>query len=60
MIIDFSLFGWPQWTVIIVMLIELIGTRLLHGRPRRNYNIGSVIFDCAGLLTILIFGGFFS
>lgn len=51
--------GWPQWTLLGLMLLSLIINCTSHGKPREPYN-GFVSLIGFGLsMFILICGGFF-
>ena len=51
---------WPQWTMLSLMLLTLVGVASLHGKPRPDFN-GFVGFFNFGLsMWLLIEGGFFS
>lgn len=51
---------WPQWTIALIMLFNVIGTAALHGKPRSgNHNgvLGIVSFGFSAF--VLTAGGFF-
>ena len=52
--------GWPQWALLRLMALTLLGHGVNHGKPREPHNgfLGS--FDFALTLFILIAGGFFA
>lgn len=59
MSIDTSGWGWAQWTLLGLLLFELIVKAAKHGEPRADYNGFVAFLDAALLLFVLIAGGFF-
>jgi len=51
--------GWPQWVLIILMGVELLGVAHLHGTPRKPYEFWGVLVDTAIMTFLLWKGGFF-
>lgn len=52
--------GWPQITIIVVLLLNSWVFASKHGQPRGNYNFAYNLIDDAVLLFILYSGGFFT
>lgn len=67
MIIDTSLWHWPQWTIIILYSVSLLVSCSIHGDPMvdpgtklpRKYNAFHALRNFALIFFILIAGGFF-
>jgi len=59
-VIDMSIWGWPQWTVIVLSALGLLIHGVSHGQPRPSYHIGYSVVDTLILFVMLAFGGFFS
>lgn len=60
MVIDTTLWGVPQWTVVIWMALSAIGHVLKHGEARPAYNGWGAAFDFLITAILLSAGGFFS
>lgn len=65
--IDTSGWGWPQWTVLILLFLQLALTAGQHGKPRldpngdpEKYNGFIALTRFAMLLFLLIAGGFYA
>ena len=59
-VVDFSTWGWPQWTMAGIMGLSLFTAAVFHGKPRLNYHIGVAFIDTCIFVAVLWFGGFFS
>lgn len=51
--------GWPQWTLLVLMLFSLIINCTSHGKPREPYNGFAGLISFGLSMFILICGGFF-
>lgn len=60
MIIDTSVWGWPQWIVIVLFTLALATHALNHGKERPPYNAPTGFIAVAFWLFLLSAGGFFS
>jgi len=59
--INFAEFGWPQWTILVLILLRLLIYGAKHGQSLTvKIKINNCLFNTAILLTILYCGGFFS
>ena len=52
--------GWPQWTIVLLTVLNLAVFSFSHGEPRKPYNAFVGFLDAAVMLFILIAGGFFA
>jgi hypothetical protein len=52
--------GWPQWAILIMMMLYLIIGTAMHGKPRPAYDGFAVCIGFAISLFILIATGFFA
>lgn len=58
---DPNVWGWPQWTVLILMFVGLAIQTAFHGKPRTdNFNGFGAIVRFSLFMFLLIFGGFFA
>lgn len=62
MIIDLTMWGWPQWTLVVIMAIEFLMVLVNHGQTKElpTYNIFIHTFNAVFILVLLSFGGFFN
>lgn len=58
--IDFALWGLPQWIYVSISLMGLVICGFLHGEPRKPLNIGDIVLSTIIGYSLLIWGGFFS
>lgn len=54
-----AVWHWPQWTLLIMMTISLIGNCSLHRKERPPYNAPLAMVGFMISLFILSCGGFF-
>ncbi|CAN7496076.1 hypothetical protein LJR231_003482 [Phyllobacterium sp. LjRoot231] len=59
-VINTALWAWPQWTLLFLEALTLIGYCGLHGKPRVDYNFAHGIINFAITMGLLVFGGVFS
>ncbi len=57
--ISIDSFGWPQWVLICLIVLEMLIYTVRHGQPRSEFNAVSRFIDSVFLLVLLAFGGFF-
>lgn len=57
--ININNWEWPQWVVFSVMLFNLLVSPVMHGKPRENYCIYTVIFNTFFSFWLYVSGGFF-
>lgn len=59
---DPSVWGWPQWTYFVLMVLTLAGRVVLHGKSRdgEKWNGLSGLFNFSLAMFLLVFGGFFA
>lgn len=58
---DPSVWGWPQWTVLILLFSGLAIQAACHGKPRNDSFNGFVaVVRFSLFMFLLIFGGFFA
>lgn len=61
MTIDFSSWGWPQWTYAISYVVLLLVAAIENGKPKTGtYNFATSLVVAAIYVAILGFGGFWS
>lgn len=60
--VDLSLWEWPQYTVVFMMLIGAGAGLFAHGKwiPRKRYNIVNDLVSNSIILLLLVAGGFFN
>jgi len=51
---------WPQWTMIVMSIMALIGCTVNHGKDRPPYNGFVALVNFGLCIWILAEGGFFS
>jgi hypothetical protein len=51
---------WPQWTMFIVSVLNLIFAAMLHGKPRSEYSFPLALVGFAIGMFVMISGGFFA
>jgi predicted exporter len=51
---------WPQWTLLVLLVLALLGHAVKHGQPRDNHNAFLAFIDFGLTMFILIAGGFFA
>lgn len=58
---DPSVWGWPQWTVMVLLALTFASGAALHGKKRENESFNGFVslFRFALWMFLLIFGGFF-
>ena len=59
--ISMAVWGWPQWTLFVLMIISLFAAAALHGKPREGeYNAFLGWFKAGLIFFVLVCGGFYS
>ena len=51
---------WPQWTLLILLVLSLIINTGNHGKPREPYNGFTSLISFGMWMFFLVCGGFFS
>lgn len=57
-----DIFGWPQWTLLILLTIGSVAGMARHGKNKEpdTYNGFVYLFRFCFLMFLLTFGGFFA
>ena len=50
--------GWPQWVIVTLLVLQVLGGYLLHGRAREPWSFSSSVFSAAIMALLLHAGGF--
>lgn len=51
---------WPQWIMVIFIILTIIVHSVKHGQDRGEYNIIESLFSLFIYMTLLICGNFFN
>lgn len=52
--------NWPQWTLLILYFLSMLGHAISHGKPRADYSFPTAVMSFALVMFVLIAGGFFA
>lgn len=50
--------GWPQWVTAVLLVLQVLGGWVLHGKAREPFSFSGAVLSAAIMALLLQAGGF--